>query len=410
MARNKNSTALFDVIHAAKKPPKSSPSASIPAPRWWGKDKKLAKAPQAELSENVGKQQSWLTAAKKNAGVTSAPIQPIALPPTSMDVSADATETLVSPITSVEVEPAPIVSQSSFVEAEVLVEPESAPKTRFIDRFKSRQPVAEKFSARDEVENEEKAPPSAPEISPEPEPLPIFFADAEEPQVIPQRRPVRTRESRDGMVAVDPISHEIQFRLSYGGIAAIAFILLMALAIAFIAGTHSPFAVDTSDTRQIQTHEPGTSGMMAAVNMSKPASDIDHRVSPDVMAVLPNMPRPAVQGSTPPAAPLPIKATRDIGMIYVVIQSYPDQDLAQKACDFVNHAGVPCTLVQGLTNWARDWYSVIGLQPFKKHDPSLDEYERAIATMGVKFSNKIYNQFQPQGYTWRADSDQQSTP
>jgi hypothetical protein len=43
MAKNKSSTALFDVIHAAKKPPKSSPSASIPAPRWWGKDKKPLK-------------------------------------------------------------------------------------------------------------------------------------------------------------------------------------------------------------------------------------------------------------------------------------------------------------------------------------------------------------------------------
>ena len=70
MARHKNSTALFDVIHAAKKPPKSSPSASIPAPRWWGKDKKPLKPVAADQTENVGRQRSWLLAAKQGIAGT----------------------------------------------------------------------------------------------------------------------------------------------------------------------------------------------------------------------------------------------------------------------------------------------------------------------------------------------------
>src|SRR5947208_224927 len=40
MAKNKHSTALFEVIHSSKKPPKASPAASIPTPKWWFKTKK----------------------------------------------------------------------------------------------------------------------------------------------------------------------------------------------------------------------------------------------------------------------------------------------------------------------------------------------------------------------------------
>jgi hypothetical protein len=411
MARNKNSTALFDVIHAAKKPPKSSPSASIPAPRWWGKDKKPLKAASvADPTENVGKQQSWLTAARRNGGAA-APAPVVAETPSRVETQSR----VETPLPDESAESAGVAADE-LLKSEVLPEAEpAAPRMRFIDRFKARAaqpaPVAEE-SASVESAAETSEPQPSSELAESS--LPAVYSSAEQTPIKLEPKPSRERASRDSMVAIDRASGDIRFHLSYGGLVAIGFIFVMALAIAFIAGTRSAATTsaeaDPADAKVVHTNTnaPSTSGLAMAVGPAK-SPDADRHMSPDVLDVSPKSPRPSpVVSSTPVAtpAPLPVKATRDIGMMYVVIQSYPDQELAQKACDFVNRAGVPCTLVQGLSGWAmRDWYSVVGLQPFKKRDPGLDEYERAITALGLKFSNKIYNQFQPQGYTWRADSD-----
>ena len=142
--------------------------------------------------------------------------------------------------------------------------------------------------------------------------------------------------------------------------------------------------------------------------MDPPAKTTDAvTIHPDVLQVAPRSVKTvAAATDAPPVATLPIKSTRDIGMIYVVVQSYAEQELAQRACDFMNKSGIPCSLVQGPDGWApRDWYSVVGLQPFAKHDPALPEYERAVKAAGIRFTTKIMDQFQPQGYTWRETSD-----
>ncbi len=46
MARGRNAPALFDVIHAAKRPPKASPTGGgVPTPRWWARGGKSADRP-----------------------------------------------------------------------------------------------------------------------------------------------------------------------------------------------------------------------------------------------------------------------------------------------------------------------------------------------------------------------------
>jgi hypothetical protein len=399
MARNKNSTALFDVIHAAKKPPKSSPSASIPAPRWWGKDKKPIKPVVADPTENVGRQQSWLTAAKRNAGVVSAAPAavgdqaPVAETPAYQEPTASTADAVD------EVNTEPVVATEPI-----------APKPRFIDRFKGRSAtpaIVEQSTSPVEPAAESREVQATPEYT-----LPVFDSPEEEPPTKSEARPARER--RDPMMAIDRTTGDIRFHLSYGGLAAIGFIFLMALAIAFIAGTQhasTSAEAETSDGKVTQSNSSPASGLAMAVSPSQ-VPDAQRHVSPDVLDISRGSPKPTVPVSPTPAvspAPLPVKATRDIGMMYVVIQSYPDQEMAQKACDFVNHAGIPCTLIQGLSDFAmHDWYSVVGLQPFKKHDPNMEDYEKSISTLGLKFSTKFYNQFQPKAYTWRPDSDQAS--
>src|SRR5947209_16340499 len=40
MAKGKHATALFEVIHTSRRPPKASPSGGIPTPKWWFKSKR----------------------------------------------------------------------------------------------------------------------------------------------------------------------------------------------------------------------------------------------------------------------------------------------------------------------------------------------------------------------------------
>jgi len=245
------------------------------------------------------------------------------------------------------------------------------PKPRFIDRFVNRAPQP--------VPVVEKA------VS---DPAPI---EPDVPEIKPEKPASRSREPRESFVRINSAAREFQFRLSYGGLIAIGFILVMALAIAFIAGTRaSSLASSNSDdgsSAPKQSTTADTAGMTAAVGPTEPVEAANPQpVKPEVLSIPQHPARPAVvDPRTPVPAPLPIKNTRDIGMMYVVVQSYPEHDLAQRACDYMNQAGIPCTLVQGPAGWAlNDWYSVIGLQPFNKHDPALAGYERAVRAIGCE--------------------------
>ena len=404
MARNRNSTALFDVIHAAKKPPKSSPSASIPAPRWWGKDKKPLKPAPADPTENVGKQRSWLSAARQNAGLAAAPVSVPVDPVVDVESAAPPEPMPASD---------PIVDHSDLESAVTEPQP-AAPRVRFIDRFVNRTPKPELepepavVPYQDTVDTTEpQAADSNESMEPAanvPLPMPVFYKEADEPAAKPEARPARAREKRDSTVALDSASGEVRFRLSYGGIIAFAFILMLALAIAFIAGKHaqSDTAISDPDPKAV----PSTAGMMASVSSAKPGNSTT-AVQPTVIDVSPKKRTPAERNAAakPPGPVLPLRTTREIGTIYVVVQSYPDKNKAQEACDFLNADGVKFTLVKGLSGHAlRDWYSVVGLRPFKKLDSELQEYERSLTATGLRFSSNFLDQFQPKAYVWRADS------
>ena len=405
MARNKNSTALFDVIHSAKRPPKASPSASIPTPKWWGKGKPIPKPPVVESRENVGKQGSWLSAAKRNGTAAALPAQAAVVQPASIEIptqieapSSVETENVFAEHAEVE----PVAVEAPVAEPVV-----AEPKVRFIDRFKNRtierapvepEPVADETQARAS---------SLVEVDPEP------FIDTPAPEAKPDRPSRPVYAERDPAVSLDSAAGDIRFRLSYAGLVAIGFIFVLLLAIAFIAGKQmSTQTADDSSLSAADGKEPTTaptSGMMIALDQPNTAVSQDGMpVRPDVLSLPahPSKPTPVQATDVAVKPSLPMKTTRDIGMVYVVVQSYAEQELAQKACDFMNHAGIPCSLVQGPAHWAPgDWYSVVGLQPFTKHDPALADYEKSVKALGVKFTAHAIDQFQPSAYTWREDSD-----
>jgi hypothetical protein len=378
MARQKNPTALFDVIHSAKKPPKASPSASIPTPKWWGKGRSLPKPAVEASSENVGKQKSWLAKAKQNI------VTPVAAPVLTAPVDQQPAVEYSSPVVDEVVE---------SVATDAPASNPAEPKTRFIDRFVNRPAKAEMV-----------------EQDPIAEPIP---SEPTITEVKPIRRISRSTEDRDPMMKVDSAARDIRFRLSFAGAVAIGFIFVLLLAIAFIAGkqsSSSQTAMDDQPTPPKESTTAPASGFAMAIGPTAlPAHSVNSApVNPDVLTIPQHQNRPAVviAPKPTPVAPVALKNDRVIGLLYVIVQSYMDRDQAQAACNYMNEAGVTCTVVQGPSHWAMpDYYSVISLKSFNKHDPELAEFEREVKTLGSKYTNRLSDQFQPQAYTWRADSD-----
>ncbi len=283
MARNKRSTALFEVIHTAARPPVASPESSIPTPKWWGRGKAVPK-PQPPT-----------------------PREP--LPP----------------------EPAPPV--------------ESAPVF---------------------IEN--------------PRPLPT-----PQPDGMPMAQEMRGADQTP--LKVDTALREVCLRLSYGGAAAVVFIVVLVLAIAYLAGSRSGSAGVPAESTAVHNQ------LLAAV------------AAPPAIAKVSS---PAPVQTPPEISPTPPQ--RHVGLNYVIAQSYPDQATAQRACDALNNAGLPCTVVRGLTQWMpKTWFSVVGLQPFDHilNNPDLENYKSNIEAVGVQFAGHVaFNRFNPSVYCWRAESDQ----
>ena len=403
MARNKNSTALFEVIHAAKKPPKSSPNVDIPSPKWWAKGKKQEKPPAVQAVqrpvEAVGRQKSWLSAARKNAATSVPPTPEPSYQLPTFDSTAPVEN--LEPTTRSDWDPTAGATLEGVTEA--VTEAAPAPKKRFIDRFTDRPakphapevvviPASEPVSITPDIQ--------ITRISdPDPDYQPDYQPD-DEPQ------PRRTKPRRGELAAIDRSAHEIKFRLSYGGMIAAVAILVMSLAIAYLAGRR--FAGDSVDP-QASTKEETTppSGLMMGVESPKPAVSTTPPTPaprPEVLQVPTHPARTAVA----PAA-ISTKVTRQIGSTYVVAQCYPETEYetAKSACDYLNRAGIPCTVVKSLDGFTvREWFSVVGTQPFNKHDPDLLEYERRITALGQNFSTKSYNQFLPKLYTWHVGSEQ----
>ncbi len=313
MAKGKHATALFEVIHAAKRPPKSSSSGGIPTPKWWFKN-------------------------RNHDAMLAAPKMQVFSP-----------------------------------KAEVIPEP----PPRIIERIVER---------------------------------PVYI----------EREPAPLRIAPPAPMGLETNDGEIKFKLSYGGAAGAAFVLAMMIALAYLAGTRSSqqasaddihvTAGETTASAGSQTPQTRASGFLAAVSPSLETSS--HRTivnaSPAQVPVA-----KVITAAAPEAAATEImtagKVTRQAGLTYVIAQSYPGEEFANKACEFLNKSGIPATVEAGPPGWAmKGWYSVIGAKSFDhiQKNTDLENYKQAIEAAGAKFTGSSrFNRFEPKLYKWRGDSD-----
>ena len=122
--------------------------------------------------------------------------------------------------------------------------------------------------------------------------------------------------------------------------------------------------------------------------------------------------------ATTPPAPVPVPAAnvgdigqpapaepagRVVGMNYVVIQSYKEEQLANEAAAALRAGGLGCTVEHGLPGYSATWYSVVGTQGFTKATtPDYQAYLRKVEVVSNKFAgNSKWKQFEPNPYKWR---------
>jgi hypothetical protein len=220
-------------------------------------------------------------------------------------------------------------------------------------------------------------------------------------QPVIAKEPVPMRIAREKPVALDPANGEISFKLSYAGAAAAGFILLVLVAIAYMAGTRAT-QIGQAENFQRANNRVGDNtvipkeGFLAAVGPE-----------PVVLPAVVPTPTPEVKSVAPPAAVVPAvtadNSTRQVGLNYVIFQSYPDTTVAQRAMDFLNKAGFPCT-IEHLPGWS--WSSVVSTKGFEhiQNNPELKDYLARVQTIAEAFAGKRqFNHIDPHLKKWRAE-------
>jgi hypothetical protein len=107
-----------------------------------------------------------------------------------------------------------------------------------------------------------------------------------------------------------------------------------------------------------------------------------------------------------PATLMVTDAKRQVGLQYVVIQSYPPEEekFAKIAVDLLNSNGVLCTLETGIP-YAPRWVCVVGVDGFNRtrNSPEYDKYINNIRAVEAKAggSSKFLKKFDPKPYPWK---------
>ena len=459
MARNKNATALFEVIHTAKRPPKASPNgAGMPTPKWWSRggakgdeaaDPTGADASPTPAAETSGgTRRSWLSAARRPADAArstdeSAVVDayddrhdddpddgPAAREPTRREPaepeSDDAGPAVV--ITkyypsdtpdavaaddepAVHDEDAPTAAPAVADEPSADAKPSWATRRAKVVADRAATTPAESSSSFDPTANVSPADLRAERLARRV--VAPVAADAPAEPRKPRRsagpRPSALKPDVEPALSVDRTAGEVRVRLSYGGAIAAGVILLVVLVIAYLVGQRSgPAAESAAIDPSVGQMRPAVASPTASAPNQMMAAAGPAAPSPAV-APAPLM-RPAATAVVPVAA-VPVAeppAPRQAGMMYVVVQYYPDRETSNRAAAFLTARGLPCSVVAGPAGGALGgWYAVTGQRafPHNAHGEAVQKYLAGIAELGPKFDTRVYNQFQPRLYTWRAGTD-----
>jgi hypothetical protein len=351
MAKRKDSVALFEVITAAKRKQEASAASGWPAPsmlrtpKWWFKSKD-ARARQPQPAEDPA---------------YTAPALPPGYPP-QLAAPAEALPTA----------------------------PLAAPGQAVVQRVAPAERV------------------TIPQQSEEPNPFGLDIPSS----AGPSRRRWQWPRLGYKQLGLDPNRREVTLRFSYTTAIIAGFALCVAAALIVITVRQSnPTAAGAASISSERIKGgpilPGVLDVSAqretiGIDDSSPPSLPEHTI--ENQAVRPPAGPTGKNVRTVPGA-VESGLPRQIGLNYVIVQSYGDVKTAKEAQQALLDAGIECTVERGPKDWTAnpDWYSVVGVRGFTRTESSAEyrEYVKSIENAGKKFVRSKYKRFDPKGYQWK---------
>ncbi len=217
-------------------------------------------------------------------------------------------------------------------------------------------------------------------------------------------------------VGNDADNQRIHFDLSYSSAILAGFGVFVVICLAYWAGRHNatgPRPVIAAETSEEIKNGPVLQGALeprrggdSSNFASAGADDSDPTPSHSAVATTTGeKPKPTWNEPKPPATHVVDDVRRDIGLNYVIVQSYPDEKSAKEACDLLIKNNILCTVEKGPQGWvSMTWYSVIGIRGFDKlrNSKEYDQYVKAIEDVGTKFGgNSKFKKFEPKAFKWK---------
>jgi hypothetical protein len=248
---------------------------------------------------------------------------------------------------------------------------------------------------------------------------------------------------RIGM-SFDPERQLVRFQLTYTGALVCAFTVVVAIALSYMVGrqtTHHPKPALAEQTTEELRNGPAFAevldvgndaeapvamavGPAARANSSATAQQQAtstanaHQQPSKTNAPDSTQAQPRTQGSTaaaarpsqwtepkPPVTLMVSDENRAVGLQYIIIQSYPEEEkaLAEAAMQTLNQHGVLCTVERGLP-YAPSWYCVVGITGFArtKEVPEYDAYVARVQKISDQFAGTSkFKKFEPKPFRWR---------
>lgn len=211
------------------------------------------------------------------------------------------------------------------------------------------------------------------------------------------------RRSLGARIGLDRPQQLLNFKLTYTTAGIAAFALVVVVLVSFVVGRQlsgGPQRAGASASIDQLRAGPSFPDVLKVSGSGGTSQEIDEPASSDSTAA-----RQAVPTQDKPVTPAPgERVQRIVGMQYVVVQSYPDEEDAKQAADILTKSGVRCTVERGLPGWGSSWYSVVGATGFARtrNAPEYDSYIKAILDVNKQFAGSSkFKKFNPMPIGWK---------
>lgn len=193
---------------------------------------------------------------------------------------------------------------------------------------------------------------------------------------------------------------QVHLVLSYPSIAVASIAGLLLLTVAFLAGrqTARPFAYTGPTLSQLQAQKPSPDVMNLNAGETTATLSSNKEAAPPTMLAnaeksAPTQPQNA---AIEPAA----DRRRVVGRNYIIAQSYPDEDNANKAAEVLRKNNIPVSIEQ--IDAAPGWYCVVSEVGFDRvKTEECERYQKLIKDANAQAKAARLKAFEPWLYKWK---------